>query len=353
LNLLRVWQRHGDENIYRANPFFRNPVLNRSFVVKHRLRPNERDAFYDARSVATKIILPIDISDLRSGARSFFIGQKGYAEVLEDLFGTVASANQLDMELLALLDSLPSLDPFLMRERLKRSGYAPARIYFDVTDADTLKMFEFVRHEITPLIGMSFSGSGASALMNEKATKLALKILADATDEEMEPLRLGMGLDRATFDEGIFCWKGFIYYKWVMNELAPLVRPVIEEIARVTPVGPCNDDDRVTITACKGRLVRGVSAACDTVRTTLKVYDDAYADLTRNGQPLAFRNFLLTAPALFSELGERLAAVQHVVSFWRFRFPPGQRPKPTAEELADILVDFEASLVFDPAQEAA
>jgi hypothetical protein len=351
LNLVGVWARHGEDEDYRTNPFFRCPLLNRCFVVKHRLRPNERDLFTDGRSNATKIILPIDISDLRSGARSFFIGQRGYMEVLEDLLGSVGTTTQVDIDLLELLDTLPSLDPFLMRERLKKAGFSPARCYFDITDADMAKMFEFVRREITPLIGMSFDGQDAA--INDKTAKLAQKILADASDADLEPLRMGMGLDKATFEEGIFCWKGFIYYKWVMGELAPHVRPVIDEITAVKPTGPSNSEDKATIAACKGRLVKGVTTACDTVRSTLKIYDDAYAGLTKRGEPTAFRNFLMMAPSLFYELGERLAAVQHVVSFWKFRFPPGQRAKPTSEELADILVDFEASLAFEPAAEAA
>jgi hypothetical protein len=109
-----------------------------------------------------------------------------------------------------------------------------------------------------------------------------------------------------------------------MNEIVPHIRPITEEIAAITAAGPSNAEDRLTIGGCKGRLVKGVAGACETVRITLKVYDDAYTDLTKNGQPLAFRDFLMKAPMLFYELGERLAALQHVVSFWRFRFPPGQ-----------------------------
>ena len=346
-----VWRRHGEDEAYRQHPFFRNPVLNRCFVVKHRLRPNERDLFTDGRANATKIILPIDISDLRSGARSFFVGQRGYLDVVEDLFGSLTPTNQVDVDMLDQLDALPSLDPFLMRERLKRAGFTPARCYFDITDADMHKMFEFVKKEIMALIGMSFEG--ADSAINEMTSKLAQKILADAADDEMEPLRKGMGLEKAAFDEGVFCWKGFIYYKWVMSELAPHVRPVLQEIMAIKPAGPVDGEDRATIAACKTRLTKGISAACDTVRSTLKVYDDAYTDLTKNGQPKTFRDFLMMAPALFYELGERLAAVQHVVSFWRFRFPPGSRARPTAEELADILVDFEASLAFEQAAQAA
>ena len=45
-----------------------------------------------------------------------------------------------DDRMLQVLDGLPSLDPFLMRERLKKEGFAPARCYFDLTDADMVRM---------------------------------------------------------------------------------------------------------------------------------------------------------------------------------------------------------------------
>ena len=62
--------------------------------------------------------------------------------------------------------------------------------------------------------------------------------------------------------------------------------------------------------------------------------------------PLSFRNFLLNAPSLFAELGDRLGAVDHVISFWQFRFPPNKPVMTTGDELADIFTDFEFSLNF-------
>jgi hypothetical protein len=47
---------------------------------------------------------------------------------------------------------------------------------------------------------------------------------------------------------------------------------------------------------------------------------------------------------MFSRLGEQLGALQHIVSFWRYRFAPGRAPV-GAGELIDILMDFEAGLL--------
>lgn len=342
LNLISIWSKHGLTADYHQRPLFLCTLLNRSIIVKHRLRQNELDAFSEKRSSATKVILPIDLTDLSSGARSFFIGQKGYAELLNEILGTKGHARSRDQELLDLINSLPSLDPFLMRERLKQAGFQAARCYFELSEADSARMTEFVQQEVTPLVGMSFGDLAIS--LSDLTTKLAEKVMANASDVDMEPLRAGMGMKIDEFQDGIFSWKGFIYYKWSMTNLLPNVRPVLEELLAVRPTGPVTGDERDFIAAAKSRLTEAMSDACETVRATLKVYDDAYRDLTRNGQPRAFREFLLKAPRLFNELGERLGAIQHIVSFWRFRFPTGSGKRIAAGELIDLLADFELSL---------
>ena len=345
LNLIAAWQKYGENPEYRQNPFFNGPVLNRAIIVKHRLRQNERDLFDKERRNGTKVILPIDITNLRSGARSFFVGQRGCKDLLWDLTDLSSVGGQRDLELLDVLDTLPSLDPFLMREKMKRAGFSPARHYFEITGADTARMFQFVRKEVSPLIGMSYTEMDSH--LSEKTAKLASIILANSVDTELEPLRRGLGMDKSTFEEGMFCWKGFIYYKWTLGDLAPRVQPVSAEISKIKATGPVSMDDEIYIAQVRERLVKAISAACGSVRMTLKIYDDAYADLTSNGAPQAFREFLLKAPTLFQELGERLGAIQHITSFWRYRFPVGSDPDIPAEELVDLLADFENSISWN------
>lgn len=351
LNLAGIWMAHGEDPAYKAAPFFHIGALNRAIILKHRLRKDELDLFSDARTQATKVILPIDITDLGAGGRSFFVGQSGYADILDELTDGKIEAGQHDDHLLRLLDRLPSLDPFLMRERLKRAGYAPARCYFDITAADSAKMFQFACSEVSALAGMAFSEMDPTHA--DRTTKLASKILADAGDPDLGPLRASLSMDPAAFEEGMFCWKGFIYYKWILLDLLPKLKPVASEILTVRPVGSTTPDDRAYIQAVSLRLNKAISRTCRTVRVTLKIYDDAYADLTRNHQPRAFRAFLVQAPTLFYELGDRLGALQHIVSFWRYRFPSGERPRIETEELLDLLADFEASVQTEVVPAAA
>ncbi len=345
LNLNAVWKRRNTDPNWRAHPMFHNPVLNRAIIVKHRLRRNEQNLFSDGRQTVTKVILPINDNELKFGARYFFIGQRGYAELLEEIGLNRASSQPHDVhdnDVLKVLDELPSLDPFLMREVLARRGYRPDRYYFDISEADVRRMFSFLRDELKPLIGLSFDDLDTRS--DERTAKLATKILANSADAEMEPLRIGLGMTRPEFQEGVFCWKGFIYYKWVLNDLLPKIKPVADEIAGIRPFGPCDLEDRLYIEKTRAMLDRSIRQSCSTVRKTLKVYEDAYADLTKNGKPEAFREFLLTAPAMFYQLGERLGAVQHIMTFWRYRFPERTPRKATADELIDIFMDFEGSI---------
>lgn len=342
LNLAAIWVTHQGTEGYNSNPFFRNSLLNRSIVLKHRVRNDERDIFPDGRSLATKIILPIDLTDLRAGGRSFFVGQIGYLNILEELFGGASEVAEHDERLLAVLDSLPSLDPFLMRERLRRDGYTPDRCYFGITASDAARMFKFACDEVSPLIGLA--AGDRDGRNNEGASKLAAKILDNAGDSELEPLRLVFGMDKAAFEEGVFSWKGFIYYKWLLINLLPTIGPVMAEIAAARPTGSTTFEDRAYIQAVTRRLNSAITRSYDAVRLTLKIYDDAYADLTRNHHPQAFREFLAKAPTLFYELGDRLGAIQHILTFWRYRIPADVRPKIDVEELLDLLADFESSL---------
>ncbi len=331
LNLRAVRRAKSGDPEYAERPLFKNPSLNGSIIVKHRLRGNEMDQFPGPRRAATKILVPIETNDLRLGARYVFIGQRRFEQSLFEAFGIAIGEGSQDLRTLAILDETPTLDPFLLREQLRRNGLEPAR-------------FDFAQREIEPLVQMSV-GSGAAA--TAYAAKLTSKILANSADAELDPLRRTMQLDVQQFQEGVFCWKAFLYYKWQLADLLPRVAPVLKQIETVKPRGPQSDDTKVYLMTARESLRKALINCCRSVKTTLEIYDHAYANLTQNSEPMAFRDFLIKAPEMFNDLGERLGAIEHIVSFWRFRFPGDKMPVVTPDELSDMFMDFEGSLGFE------
>jgi len=338
LNLLKISREHGDTAEWSERPLFQNRALNGCLLVKHRLRRNETDAFRGRRQIATKVIVPIDNGELKSGGRYVFVNQINFEMTLLEVFGI--PPEHPDVNTLRLIDKLPSLDPFLLREQLRRSGIDPAPCYFALSEADLQRMLNFVKAEITPLVALSMGGDAASANSIER---MAAKILSNDGEDGMDALGQTLRLNPEEYQEGVFCWKGFLYYKWSLGSMTSQIAEVADQVASVKTVGPMDQAARDYIARGRQVLRSRIVKTCADVRSTLNIYDEAYAGLTRDGNPMGFRDFLLEAPALFARLGDQLGAIQHIVSFWTFRFGPYAKP-PAAEELIDIFMDFEVGL---------
>ncbi|WP_293678652.1 hypothetical protein [uncultured Phenylobacterium sp.] len=348
LNLAATHRRHGADGSLQAEPFFHNRLLNHAIIIKHRLRPYERDLFVRPAATVTKILAPMDAADLKVGARVLMVGQKDFDETAAEVFGNALNPGSGDRQILDLIDGLPSLDPFLLREHLKRHGFEPARAYFAITDADIQRMYDFVRQEVMALVTLSAGGEGAGV---QAASKLVEKLLSNSADDSFAPLKDTLRLSDTDYQDGVFCWRGFLYYKWVLTELTPQLARVMVELTALQPRGARTPDTTRYLPDARLRIEAAVTTALEGVNRMLAVYDDAYGSLTLDGQPAAFRDFLLAAPDMFTALGEQCGAVQHIVSFWRYRFPPGRSAMVDADELMDIFLDFEDGLTFVPARD--
>ncbi|ADK99349.1 hypothetical protein [Brevundimonas subvibrioides] len=338
LNLLKISREHRHTAEWREAPLFQTPALNACLLVKHRLRRNEIDSFRGRRQIATKVIVPIDNGELKSGGRYVFVNQINFEMTLMEVFGI--PPEHPDVTTLRLIDKLPSLDPFLLREQLRRSGIDPAPCYFALSEADLQNMLNFVKAEITPLVALSMGGASGNGNSIER---MASKILSNAGEDGMDALGQTLRLNPEQYQEGVFCWKGFLYYKWSLRSMTSQISEVADRVASVKPVGPVDQAARDYIARGRHVLRARIVKTCAAVRATLQVYDEAYASLTRDGNPSGFRDFLLEAPSLFARLGDQLGAIQHIVSFWTFRFGPHATPA-GAEELMDIFMDFETGL---------
>jgi hypothetical protein len=338
LNLFQIYKAHGHTSAWREQPLFQTPGLNQSLVIKHRLRRNETDLFRGARRVATKIVVPIDSRELKAGGRYVFFEQINYAAILKEVFGI--TPEHPDFRTLKLIDQLPSLDPFLLREQLSRAGIHPAPCYFAISEADMQKMLSFVQREIEPLVQLSLGDATAST---SSIARMAAKILSNAPGDRMDGLGEVLRLNPEQYEEGIFCWKGFLYFKWMLGSMSEDIAGVMAKVASIKAVGPMDSEAREYLVRGREVVREQIKRARSETRETMKIYDEAYAGLTKNGDPLIFRDFLLKAPSLFARLGDQLGAIQHVISFWNFRFGP-KSPAPSVSELIDIFMDFETSL---------
>jgi hypothetical protein len=335
LNLGRIAKNNQDNPEHAEKPMFRSPIINTAFILKHRMRSDETYLFNSVRSVATKLIVPFDLNDLRAGGRSIFIEQRGFEDSLRQV-GNYNSENLVrDLTVLRLMNTIPSLDPFLLREHLRNNDITVAPCYFEISASDQQRMHEFTASELSRLVQLA-SGSSADGSTNP----LVSALLSSQVDEKLEPLRMTLGLTGNDFREGVFSWRGFLYYKWSMNQFWPDVMKVLREVKEIRPHGAVSPEQSAFLTSAKRSIIEMVRDNGQHVDKVLQVYDQSFQDLVANQAPKTFRDFLLGAPYMFLELGEKMGAISHIVSFWRYRFPPDLPKNIDAEELSIIFQDF-------------
>lgn len=342
LNLLSVHRRQAGNSALQERPMFQSGTLNQAIILKHRLRPHERELFSTSRTTATKVIIPLDRSDLRAGGQSFFIGEERVDHILEKHFSEDSKLTTQDRLLLKIFDDIPSMDPFLLRETLARNGYSPALEYFNISEADLLRMREFVESEMAGLTNLVAGNDGRGA------TDFTQKLLADTPEAAFEPLRQALKMDAQDYRDGIFAWRGLLYYKWISSQTLRESSKTCVEISNFMPAPPRSHETTAFMRDSKNKINASISRAVGYVIQSLTEYDTSYKLFLTEERPLEFRDFLLNAPTTFVRLGEVIGSLQHINSFWAFRIDALNRARITEADFVDILIDFMSSLAFEP-----
>lgn len=333
LNLNKVHRRDHARPI--STPFFRNAVLDHSIILKHQLRAHERELFSHPRSIATKIILPLDNTDLRLGGRSFFVGEDHYESILAAHFGSREPVTPEDRLLLQTLDALPSLDPFLLREALTRHSIVADLAYFNISESDLQAMRDVVERDIARLASLAASPQAASILTERLLFRPA---------EDYEPLRRALHLSETEYAEGLFAWRGLLYYKWRWGETMRVASQTYFQVAQTPTTNPRSSDVTASIKNSLAAIDRRVGVAFREVNDIIELYETYYRAFIDDRDPAAFKAFVMKAPQMFFRSGELIGGVQHVVSYWAHRSQDIARTGIGQADFAELLAEFEASL---------
>jgi hypothetical protein len=324
-----------DDPDYLGRPLFIHPVLNRSIIVKHNVRAGEEDRLAPRRFNATKIIFPLDQMDLNLGGQSLFVDQHDFVGALTRHLDYTDLPLDRDVRVLRILDKLPTLDPFLLREVLIQHQFDVARCYYRFSEIDKADMLGFVSAEIEALIQLCF---GEVQATDKRARRLSQLLLADQDSAELEPLRLTLRMEPAEFSEAMFAWKAFLYYRWRSGALTPALEATLRALSTIR-TRRYERDELSYVVAAKQVLEKTIATSWREVAQRLKLYDHAFESLTSLNNADGFRAFLIRGSRLFIELGERIGRLEQLVSFWDDRFGAERIGVLPPEEVLDGMRD--------------
>src|SRR5262249_23505049 len=146
----------------------------------------------------------------------------------------------------------------------------PDACYFDISAADQSRMYAHASAEVRRLTNLAMTANGPSR--NSSTGKIIAALLSSEVGEKLEPFRATLRLGVDEFREGIFSWRGFIYYKWCMAEVKPEIINVIRDLAAIRIIGKADAEQLRTLNMSKRAVAMAMKKNTDEVHRVLEIY---------------------------------------------------------------------------------
>ena len=300
--------------------FFATRHMNNIVVIKEPNNgdPGRRDMFEAAVPIRTKLFIPYNAENPYEGGESVFTDDPQFNDALRHLIGEKGEAAdrfERDLERIRLLEQLPSLDPFLLKDKFAMSGVAANEAYFRLTDEDWRNIRAHIRERFALMCSFA---TGAKGEVNAALVDKLVDRIWEAKDlEPLHPLLAAFGLPTDRAAEFFYSWKGVAYFDYEFTRNTALLRNFSAWLQNAQPRGPAPKEDREAIERDRAH-VRGQMRTM--VSDTFKILQDFTAsfDLLFRKRETAknFADFMLNSRRHFWMLGNNLNGIYHVMSMW-------------------------------------
>ncbi len=310
------------EGAPRDEHLFRHPELHRIIFIKQALiDPNyQKDR---SNRIGTKLYFAFNETNAFEGGKSIFAGDPQFDEAMAFQLGFDRSRKMADYirdrDVIQILDSLPSLDPFLMRDRLEAEGLAPHLGYFDIEEEEWRLIREHVMRRFRPIVEFAFGGADATKTQ-VRLRSLVQKIWEAKDMEGLKPILDAMELSTQDAPKALHSWKGVIYYDYRLARLEGRVRELATWLTHsATPTDMVPPGNRKLLEEIRDGVRHKVRDRWQRARNRLLEYNDAYTALfVEKRSPGPFIAFLGHASDVFNELGDELSRLDHASEVRRF-----------------------------------
>jgi hypothetical protein len=272
-----------------------------------------------ARAIKTKVHFSYDDEDITKGGAAIQFDHPDRDQALIELAGLNKQAQpevfKRDMGILEALAKLPSLDPFLLKDRLAAHVNEVDPGYFAIAPAEWDRIARSIRAKIRPMVLMAAAGGGDV----EAKVQVLLDKLWDSTGlEEFAPFFKAMNLPVDKTAEIMQAWKGITFYELEYRELTPKVTEFGRWLKDGSqPIDTIHRTDRATIDKLRESVRKKTKQNLAEIAQTLSEYQDSYDELfVRRKGAQKFGAFLGNASRHFNNLGATLNEVSHAILVW-------------------------------------
>lgn len=309
-----------------AKTFFRCRPLNNMVLVK------DTDMLSHTASIGTKLYLPFNENDIYEGGRTIFVHDASVEKALLDIFGSGAlpsDALSEDMHVLEILDRLPSLDPFLLKDVFINEKIEMNSVYFEVDAALWDQIELYILQGFEPIAKAAFPDAVSS---DKVARKLIEKIWEGRDLDALRPLVMAFHLPAGQELEIFAAWKGVMFYGFEHQRALPDVanlRNWLHEV-KIPLAAVSSTAEREELKATIETIKMRMAAEWRSAEQVLLEYKTSYEKMFKLQTGSAdFLKFLQNSKSHYWTLGNSLGKLGHAVYCWDCmskRFPERKMP---------------------------
>lgn len=296
---------------------FSNRRLDESIILKHALRPNERDLFERSPMVATKVLVPLDPAQVSLGAVSFFVGERAAPEIMQRTFGIRSDRTRTadrDVRILAALDKTPSLDLFLLREILCTEALGVSTDIFSVSLAEDPHFRTFIYRELAPLVDFAIGSTDPA-----KVYRFVDSIFGATLGSQAADFLSALALPPPRWAEIVFAWKAALFYEKGAADMRRRFERMVSELRALKTYGHNESYPRSLIMTQMRELADVAARAFSRCATNIAHFNsDRRARIIAGGAIGALSAYLESLPESVVDYGTGAALVDHILSYWSF-----------------------------------
>ena len=337
LNMIEI-ARHFD----RDKCLFKSRVLNDAVIFKfpnfqEEISETTKKAFggpgaaMDSNPVETGIYLPYSTENPDDGGCAVYMRQKNYQRLLLDMIGAtpvyapgeepppgtepeLPPAVVYDLKLLSLLDSIPTLDPFLLKECLTASGIEFDSSVLRLDPAEETEIRRLISEKISPIIQKAFE-AGNKVLSNRERL---LEALWDPTMPEARAFVTAFGIKESEAGPVFTAWKGVTFYQLQVRATLPKLKEMLAWLKSKDSIpvdAPANKAFMPQLQMFNVKIHTLINQTVAEMRGILKKYEASFETFI-GGNPSELTAFLRSARRIYYVLGYCISSLNSAVAIY-------------------------------------
>lgn len=324
----------------KPEPLFRFQDLNNVIYIKEaaetELMAQPGQVTY---RVSTKLYFPYDERNIYSGGQSIYFNQETFLDTLREHIGWDANLNPddyaADLKILEIINSMPTLDPFLVRDKMEKEGIECDPAYFAIQPEEWAEIQLHIRTKLEPMILLALQGQKGG---RDQVKKFVDKIWHADDLSDLVPLIQAFRLPVDKTHEIFYAWKGLAYYEFQYARNQDRIRRLAEWLATAAePLDYAKPEQKQLLKEYKQLIKDKIKKGWSKSAKIFAEYNNSYDELfVRQGSPVPFATFMGQAPQYFWSLGDGITKLYQSVEIWDKLTcrAPGRRLK--SEPLLDL-----------------